>query len=117
MEYKISTGCDIKMAVSFFHKTTGKIANHTDISSLMKTEVRSYEGGNLFSSEAIKCRENYFDGIEGDPQLGVEDCFIVDDNLRMKISYFEYWGNEYPNIFGFSFEKRCPDPFTCTYQS
>ena len=109
----MESGCDFKMAISFYHRFTGEIANHQDILDLLKIQVYSREGfSNRYYSHYEECRLNYFEGLDGDPKLDENQCFIVPDNLRFKYAYF--W-NSYPNSFGFSMHPQCPDPFICTY--
>ena len=35
LEYDMSVGCDFRMAISFFHKDTGKVANHTHVKAFL----------------------------------------------------------------------------------
>ena len=68
LEYDMSVGCDFRMAISFFHKDTGKVANHTHIKDLLNVQIYRYQQ-TVRISDVGDCREDYFEGAEGDPSL------------------------------------------------
>ena len=57
------------MAISFYHRLTGKVADHKEIDNFLKTQVYSEEGWNGYFSKYEECRSDYFEGLDGDPML------------------------------------------------
>ena len=57
------------MAISFYHRLTGKLADHKAILDMLSVQIYSNEKFDSYFSNYEECRPDYFEGLDGDPKL------------------------------------------------
>ena len=109
------TGCDFKMAISFYSKTTGRPINHKHLNKILDSHISYWSAnGSSFTFGVNPCDPDYFEGMEDPPQDFREgNCFIAPD----KLGYYSEIIGRYSSFFGFEFLPICSNPFLCVYNS
>lgn len=109
------TGCDFKMAVSFYQKATNQLANHTAIRGILDAKIIYYSpSGEIFYAPVKPCSPEYFAEMENKPHpFNPDDCVVAPDG----IGYAAFSTSSISSVIGIAFIPQCEDPFVCTYAS
>lgn len=81
--FTLYSGCDFRMAFSFYHKSNGLLMNHSKLKNILSSYINFVSASKInYYADVLPCDPAYFAEMENKPHsFNPEDCLILPDGL------------------------------------